>query len=136
MNARFPLAALLLGTIALQAQTVTIKSAAGWLESAHVEWQTSGKADSYNVYVSGSGVSNQKLDNTLIRSYGSYWRADALGLKAGSYTLKVVPVVSGAEGTAATTTTLSVAAHDRAGFAFSGGNIHHRGGYCHSPPPC
>ena len=123
MNARFLLVGLLMGSIAIQAQTVTIKSSGGWFEAAHVEWQTTGKVDSYNVYVNGSGVTDQKLDNPLIRSYGSYWRADAIGLKAGTYTLKVVPVVGGKEGTAATTSALTVAAHDRTGFAFSGGNI-------------
>jgi len=123
MNARYPLAGLLLGTMCLQAQTVTIVEAGGWFEAAQVEWTTAGKADSYDVYVNGNGVANQKLDNPLIRSYGSYWRADAIGLKAGNYTLKVVPVVAGVEGVAATTSTLAVAAFDRTGFAFSGGNI-------------
>ncbi|MEN9354075.1 MAG: hypothetical protein RL318_1400 [Fibrobacterota bacterium] len=123
MKTRYTLAGILLSALAIQAQTVTIKNAAGWLESAHVEWTVSGKADSYNVYVTGGGLTNQKLDNPLIRYYGSYWRADAPGLKAGSYTLKVVPVVSGAEKTAATTAALTVLAHDRAGFAFSGGRI-------------
>jgi pectate lyase len=123
MNTRFFLVGLLLGAITLQAQTVTIKQAAGWFEAALVEWQTAGKADSYNVYVSGQGLVDQKLDNPLIRAYGSYWRADAIGLKAGSYTLKVAPVVSGKEGTAAVTSSLTVTAYDRTGFAFSGGNI-------------
>ena len=123
MKTRFSLAGLLLGAMAIQAQTVTLKSSAGWFESAHVEWTVSGKADSYNVYVTAAGGTAQQLDTKLIRSYGSYWRADALGLKAGSYVLKVVPVVSGKEGTAATTAALTVSAHDRAGFAFSGGRI-------------
>jgi len=123
MKTRFSLAGLLLGAMAIQAQTVTLKSSAGWFESAHVEWTVSGKADSYNVYVTAAGGTAQQLYTKLIRSYGSYWRADALGLKAGSYVLKVVPVVSGKEGTAATTAALTVSAHDRAGFAFSGGRI-------------
>jgi Pectate lyase len=123
MNARFFPVGLLLGAIVLQAQTVTIKEAAGWLETAQVEWQTSGKAESYNVYVNGQGLVDQKLDNPLIRAYGSYWRADAIGLKAGSYTLKVAPVVAGKEGIAVTTSALTVTAYDRMGFAFSGGNI-------------
>jgi len=124
MKVRFSLVGLLLGAAALQAQVVTIKNAAGWLESAHVEWTTTGSADGYNVYVDGPGVSNIKLDAPLIRNYGTYMRADAMGLKAGSYTLKVVPVVGGKEaGTAATTSALAVLAQDRAGFAFSGGRI-------------
>ena len=98
MNMRFFPFGLLLCVIALQAQTVTIKQAAGWFETALVEWQTTGKADSYNVYVNGQGLVDQKLDNPLVRSYGSYWRADAIGLMAGTYTLKVAPVASGKEG--------------------------------------
>lgn len=123
MNARISFAGLLWGAIALQAQTVTIKEAAGWVEAAHVQWQVSGKADSYNVYCTGEGGASQKLHDPLIRSYGGYWRADAPGLKAGKYALKVIPVVGGKEGTAATTSPLTVVAHDRAGFAFSGGRI-------------
>jgi len=123
MNARISLAGLLWGAIALQAQTVTIKDAAGWLETAHVSWQVSGKADGYNVYCIPEGGAGQKLDDPLVRGYGTHWRADAVGLKAGKYTLKVVPVVSGKEGTAAITSPLTVVAHDRAGFAFSGGRI-------------
>ena len=123
MNARIFITGLLAGALALQAQTLSVNEAGGWLESAYVKWQTSAKADSYNVYVNGPGVTNQKLDDALIRSYGNYWRADAIGLKAGSYTLKVAPVVGGKEGTAVTTSSLTVMAHDRAGFAFSGGRI-------------
>jgi pectate lyase len=123
MNTRFFQVGLLLSAITVQAQTVAIKQAAGWFETALVEWQTTDKADSYNVYVNGQGLTDQKLDNPLIRSYGSYWRADAIGLKAGSYTLKVAPVVAGKEGTPVVTSSLTVTAYDRAGFAFSGGNI-------------
>lgn len=123
MNARRTIAGLLWGALALQAQTVSIKDAAGWLETAHVRWQATGKADGYNVYCIGEDGTSRKLDDPLVRSYGGYWRADAPGLKAGSYTLKVVPVVGGKEGTSATTSPLKVAAHDRAGFAFSGGRV-------------
>jgi pectate lyase len=123
MNARIFIVGLLAGALSLQAQTLSVNEAGGWLESAYVKWQTSAKADSYNVYVNGTGVSNQKLDDALIRCYGNYWRADAIGLKAGSYTLKVVPVTGGKEGAALTTSALTVTAHDRAGFAFSGSRI-------------
>jgi len=123
MKVRSLLIGILGGAIALQAQTVTIKSADGWFEAAHVEWTTSGTASSYNVYVTGGSLTNKKLDNQLIRSYGTYWRADALGLAAGSYTLKVVPVVAGVEKTAALTSALTVSAFDRTGFAFANGHI-------------
>ena len=122
MKVRSLLIGILGGAIALQAQTVTIKSAGGWFEAAHVEWTSSGAIDSFHVYVTGGSLANQKLDNPLIRSYGSYWRADALGLAAGSYALKVVPVVAGVEKTAATTSALSVSAFDRTGFAFANGH--------------
>lgn len=107
----------------LGAAQVTITKSGGWYEAAFVEWTPLSGADSYNVYVSGQSLSNIKLDNPLIRSYGSYLRADAIGLTAGTYTLKVVPVVAGKEQTASTTGSLSVIAHDRSGFAFSNGRI-------------
>ncbi|SHJ03360.1 Por secretion system C-terminal sorting domain-containing protein [Fibrobacter sp. UWP2] len=111
-----------LGLVVWSQAQVTLGDAAGWLETAYVEWADNG-ADSYNVYYSGEGKTNVKLDAQLVRKYGSKMRADAVGLKAGTYTLKVVPVKGGSEGTAATTSALTVKAHDRAGFAFSNGRV-------------
>lgn len=105
------------------AQTVTITQSAGWLESAYVKWQPVAGASGYNVYYSGGGFSNIKIDEPLIRNYGTYWRADVLGLKPGSYTLKVVPLVSGVETTGAETGILTVEPHDRTGFSFSNGRV-------------
>ncbi|MEI8085300.1 MAG: T9SS type A sorting domain-containing protein [Paludibacter sp.] len=113
----------LLVSAQLWAQTVTINESAGWLESAYVKWQPVVGAGSYNVYYSGNGITNQKIDNQLIRSYGSYFRADVIGIAAGTYTLKVVPVTAGVEGTGTTTGNLTILAHDRNGFAFQGGHI-------------
>ena len=107
----------------LRGQSPVITEAAGWLESAYVKWQPVAGADSYNVYYSGNGLTDKKIDTQLIRSYGTYFRADIPGLKTGTYTLKVLPVVSGVEGTAATTGELTVLPHDRTGFAFQGGRI-------------
>ena len=56
-----------------------------------VEWEPVASAESYNVYYSGNGVVNQKIDDQLIRSYGTYFRADILGLKAGGYTVRLHP---------------------------------------------
>ncbi|UOQ54353.1 pectate lyase family protein [Hymenobacter cellulosivorans] len=109
--------------VALRAQALTILESSGWLESAYVKWQPVANAQSYNVYYSGNGVVNLKIDNQLIRSYGSYYRADVLGLSPGAYTLKIVPVTSGVEGSATVTSALSVQAQDRTGFAFSNGRI-------------
>jgi pectate lyase len=58
-----------------------------------------------------------------VRKYGSKWRVDVPGLKAGDYTLKIAGVKGGKEGSSATTKTLSVKAHDRSGFAFSNGRV-------------
>jgi len=105
------------------AQSLTIKESAGWLESAYVKWQPVSGATSYNVYYSGAGIQDRKIDNQLIRSYGTYFRADAIGLAAGTYTLKVAPVIAGVEGAATSTGSLTVVAHDRNGFAFYGGRV-------------
>jgi len=105
------------------AQSVTITESAGWLESAYVKWAPVSGATSYNVYYSGVGISNKQIDTQLIRSYGSYFRADVLGLAPGTYTIKVAPVISGLEGTGTTTGDITVIAHDRNGFAFQGGHI-------------
>lgn len=80
-------------------------------------------AQSYNVYYSGGGVVDQKIDDQLIRNYGSFYRADVLGLSPGTYTLKIVPVISGVEGAATVTSALPVQAQDRTGFAFSNGRV-------------
>ncbi|MBP4137416.1 pectate lyase family protein [Flavobacterium geliluteum] len=105
------------------AQQLTITESTGWLESAFVKWQPVTNATSYNVYYTGNGNVDKKIDNELIRSYGSYYRADIPGLKAGSYTIKIRPVISGSEGTGSTTSAITVFAQDRAGFAFSNGRV-------------
>ncbi|TCN60984.1 T9SS C-terminal target domain-containing protein [Flavobacterium circumlabens] len=120
------LAAFLLA-IQTWAQQVQITESSGWLESAFVKWQPVSNAQSYNVYYTGQGITDQKIDNQLIRSYGSYFRADIPGLKAGSYTVKVKPVISGTEGSGSTTGNLTVVAQDRNGFAFDSGRV--PGGY-------
>ncbi len=106
----------LLGFAGAYAQ-VTVNKAEGWLESAYAEWAPVSGATSYNVYCDGN-----KIDNQLIRSYGSYMRADVLGIKGGSHTLKIAPVVNGVEGTAVTKS-VTVLPHDRTGFAFSNGRV-------------
>ena len=107
----------------LRGQSPVITEAAGWLESAYVKWQSVAGADSYNVYYSGNGLTDKKIDTQLIRSYGTYFRADIPGLKAGTYTMKVAPVIAGVEGTASNSEQITVLPHDRTGFAFQGGRI-------------
>jgi pectate lyase len=108
-------------------QSVTFNESAGWVETAFVKWQPVENAGRYNVYYSGEGVVNKQVDDYLIRSYGSYFRADILGLKAGNYTITVKPVILGIEGSGSTTGALTVLPQDRNGFAFNGGRV--PGGY-------
>ncbi|MFD2721786.1 T9SS type A sorting domain-containing protein [Hymenobacter monticola] len=107
----------------VHAQAPTLVESSGWLETAYVRWQPVAGAQSYNVYYTGQGLVNQKIDDQLIRNYGTFYRADALGLQPGTYTLKVAPVIGGVEGTATTTPAVTVLAQDRSGFAFNGGRV-------------
>lgn len=103
---------------------VSITTAAGWLESAYAEFPLE-QNTTYHAYVQPVGQTAwTKLDDQLVRDYGTYGRVDALGLSAGQYQLKVVPVRAGAEveADAATTAALTVAAHDRNGFAHADWN--------------
>ena len=117
------LCALAITTTVAEAK-VNITESKGWFESAYVKWANDlTNYSSYNVYYKASGDANYtKLDKELVRNYVTYGRADIVGIKAGKYTMKVVPVKSdGTEDTAeaAETAELTAIAHDRTGFAFS-----------------
>ena len=96
------------------AGVIQITEAKGWQESAYLKWAPFEGASSYNVY-----VDDKKIDAQLIRQYKSYYRADVLGLKEGTYSVKVVPV--NADGTeiagANTASNLVVKSYNREGFA-------------------
>ena len=102
------------GDVDNPAGVIQITEAKGWQESAYLKWAPFEGASSYNVY-----VDDKKIDAQLIRQYASYYRADVLGLKAGTYSVKVVPV--NAEGTeiagANTASNLVVKSYNREGFA-------------------
>ena len=102
------------GDVENPAGVIQITEAKGWQESAYLKWAPFEGASSYNVY-----VDDKKIDAQLIRQYKSYYRADVLGLKAGTYSVKVVPV--NAEGTeiagANTASNLVVKSFNREGFA-------------------
>ena len=101
--------------------TIQVTEAKGWLESAYVKFGKLDGAKGYHVYVKGGFFSDYtKLDDQLVRDYGTYGRADVVGLKAGSYQLKVVAVNgSGQEvpATASETGALEVKNYNRDGFA-------------------
>ena len=76
---------------------ITITESKGWQESAYAKWNLLSDAKGYNVYVKGGQYAGYtKVDQQLVRNYGSYGRVDVVGLKAGNYSLKVVAV--GADG--------------------------------------
>ena len=94
---------------------VVITEAKGWLESAYVKFTKLAGISKYNVYVNG-----KTIDTQLVRDYGTYGRADAVGLAAGTYSVKVVPV--GDDGKefadcAGEATDISVRAINRDGYA-------------------
>ena len=99
--------------------SVTFTAAQGTLESAYAEWNAVSGATDYHVYVK-SGSSYTLVDNMLVRQYPTCFRVDVPGLAAGSYQLKVVPVIGGKEdeSKAGETAALNVEAHDRSGFGF------------------
>lgn len=94
---------------------VKIIEAQGWLETAYVKFEKMAGIKTYHVYVNG-----KTIDTQLVRDYGSYGRADAIGLEAGTYTMKVVPVGDDGQefsACAAEAANLNVRAINRNGYA-------------------
>ena len=86
------------GTFESSPGQVEITEARGWLESAYVKFNLLEGASSYNIYIIGGEYDEYtKIDHELVRNYGTYGRADMVGLRAGTYAMKVVPVVDGKE---------------------------------------
>ena len=102
------------GDVENPAGVIQITEAKGWQESAYLKWAPFEGASSYNVY-----VDDKKIDAQLVRQYKSYYRADVLGLKEGTYSVKVVPVnADGKEIAGANTASnLVVKSYNREGFA-------------------
>ncbi|MBR1877723.1 MAG: pectate lyase [Paludibacteraceae bacterium] len=129
-NYEFLLAFLLCLLTPMLRAEVQITNAGGWYESAYVEWAPVSGVIEYEVSVihwidgvEGGAAESWVIDEQLIRSYGSYFRADALGLKSGTYQLLIFPKATDEPGMAsgvpplATTDMLTVKAYDRNGFA-------------------
>ncbi len=97
---------------------VNINTAVGYAEGMYATWGAVSGADGYNVYVDGI-----QIDSMLIRQYSGYMRADAVGLKEGNHTLKIVPIINGKEDASkAAQSSANVYAHDRSGYGFVGGS--------------
>jgi len=109
-------------SIDLAAVKMTV-NAGGWKESVYAEWLPVDGAAKYEAYVKKSSEDDsayKQLDDELIRQYPTYWRADAVGLKAGEYDLKIVAKDSaGAEIAWSKQKGIYVKAYNRTGFAFS-----------------
>lgn len=108
------------GKVSNEDGKVEITEAKGWLESAYVKFKKFGDCTLYHVYIKGGDfASYTRIDSMLVRSYGDSYRADMVGLKAGSYDVKVVPVSKGAEleANANEATAMTVQNYDRSGFA-------------------
>jgi len=91
------------------ASTIEIQKSGGYAEGAYVEW--TGPNTIYYVYII-SGTKATPLDIMIIRYYSTYYRADAVGLKAGKYTFIIIGRNTGTKETSAFTVT----AFDRSGF--------------------
>lgn len=105
-------------------QALTLTKQTGWLESAYITWTPVSNAVSYNVYYSGGGFTSKQIDNKLIRSYGTYFRADIPGLKSGEYIITVKAVNNnGVEFEETTSSSITVLKHDRTGFAFANNRV-------------
>ena len=96
-----------------QDTALSITKSSGYAEGAYVEW-SGPTSEEYSVFYSNGGSYTQ-IDSMLIRQYSDHFRADVVGLKPGSYTLKVVGKSSGEK----LTQSLSVSSYDRSGFSFS-----------------
>ena len=99
---------------AASTSAVSVSASAGYAEGAYAEWQAVSGASGYNVYADG-----KQIDSMLIRQYASCFRADVVGLKSGSHTIKIVPIVSGKEDTSKSAEVkVTSSAHDRSGFGW------------------
>jgi pectate lyase len=96
----------------------------GARETAFAQWIWNPAASGYNAYYQkAAGETWTKIDSELIRKYSDYARVDAIGLTAGLYQLKAVPIFSGAldESQAIITDPIQVEAYRRDGYAFKNG---------------
>ena len=95
---------------------IEITLAEAGFETIYFEWLPLEGADGYVVY-----CDTKKVDNELIRSYGTYYRCDVLGLAAVPHSIELVPVKDGKELSECKAEFIATPmAHIREGFAFVG----------------
>ena len=105
---------------------VTITESRGWLESLYAKWDLCPGALGYEVYVHGGQYADwTKVDDQLVRNYGTYARVDVVGLAAGTYELMVKPVFDASAEMPTLSNTyvynITVKSYSRQGFAFKDG---------------
>ncbi|WP_419885541.1 pectate lyase [Paenibacillus sp. B-A-8] len=111
-----------LGNTIAHAAGLSITGSGGWNETAYVEWSPVSQATGYKVYVKQAAAADsqyQQINDELIRQYASYWRADAVGLAAGAYVMKIEATLPGGGVVSEVSSPLSVTSFDRSGFSFS-----------------
>ena len=113
--------------------TMSISKAGGDQESAYIEFNPVEGGSSYKVFVKKTKDNTdadvqeeyKQIDNELIRKYSttnSYiLRADAVGLAAGTYSMKVTYNNGTSEVDGAEITNIKVKSYDRTGFAWMNG---------------
>ena len=106
---------------------VLSKQSADELETAYVEWTVQNTEGVwFNVYyMADNGSTWTKLDDPLVRQYADFYRADMVGLKAGTYKMKIVPTVDNEEvsGIETIANNITVKAHDRSGYGFADSKV-------------
>ena len=91
----------------------SISSVYGWYESIHIQWTNDTDISDTEVYYKSSSESEYtSIDRELIRAEGTGGVADIVGIKSGTYDIKVI--ISDTE--TLTESNISVAAHDRSGY--------------------
>ena len=109
----------------VQVGAIKLKEYKGVSESVYATWEKQAGITDYNVYIKESTDSNYKVvDKQLIREYSDFYRVDVLGLKEGSYDLKIVSVLNDKEesDSATSVSNINVISHDRSGFGFVNGS--------------
>ena len=101
---------------------VEVTEFAGLNEGAYVEWNKVNNATNYAIYLKGMDYTDYtKVDDKIVyiqQTSTNEYRADLMGLKAGTYNIEIVPIIGSAENRSASTICkVSVAAYDRSGYA-------------------
>ena len=108
----------------LSSSSITIQQATGNMESITLKWDAVDGTRLYEVYYSGEGIGNKKIDCQLIRQYPDCWRADIIGLKPGEYSVRIVAL--GSDGQLLDDVSydnIVVEKYKREGFAFTNDNV-------------